>query len=170
VLEVEDIRAGIAYLRERPDVDPDRLGIYGSSLGGAVAIMSGAELPELRAVVADASFASIQWVVDQQFSNLESAPKWLAPAIVALGGWQAGVDPGLMAPVDRVGRISPRPVMIIHGEEDATFLWQNAVLLGGAAQEPKEVWIDPGVGHERLYAHDPAGYAERVTAFFDRWL
>ncbi len=168
--EVRDVRAALGYLQQRPDVDAERIGIYGASLGAAVAIMAAAEIPELKVVVADSSFASVEWLVQQQFEHLEQVPTWLAPAVVAIGGWQAGVDVKEIAPVQRVGRISPRPLMILHGELDETFVAENARLLAAAAGEPTELWIDPGVGHTRLYASDPETYLRRVGGFFDRVL
>jgi dipeptidyl aminopeptidase/acylaminoacyl peptidase len=168
--EVRDVRAALGYLQQRPDVDAERIGIYGASLGAAVAIMAAAEMPELKVVVADSSFASVEWLVRYQFEKLDQAPAWLAPAVVAIGGWQAGVDAREIAPVRRVGRISPRPLMIMHGELDETFVAENARLLAAAAGEPTELWIDPGVGHTRLYAADPETYMRRVRDFFDRVL
>lgn len=88
--EVRDVRAATRYLRRRPDVDPERTGIYGASLGAAVAIMAAAEMPELKAVAADSSFASVEWLVQQQFDRIEQLPAWLAPVVVTMGSWQAG--------------------------------------------------------------------------------
>jgi dipeptidyl aminopeptidase/acylaminoacyl peptidase len=168
--EVRDVRAATDYLKGRPDVDPERIGIYGPSMGAAVAIMAAAEIPELKVVVADSSFASVEWLVGNQFEKLEQVPGWIAPLVVTMGSLQMGVDARRIAPIEQVARISPRPLMIIHGEADETFLVQNATLLAEAAQEPKEVWIDPGVTHARLWASDPQAYVDRVAGFFDRTL
>jgi dipeptidyl aminopeptidase/acylaminoacyl peptidase len=168
--EVRDVRAAVEHLQNRPEIDRERIGVWGASLGGAVAILAGAQLPDLKAVVAQSAFASVEWLVQNQFSNLERMPTWLAPVVVAMGGWQAGVDTREIAPVRQVGRISPRPLMIIHGERDSMFLVQNAALLAEAAGEPKELWILPGLGHTGLYAADPETYGDRVGAFFDRAL
>jgi len=166
VHEVRDVRAALTYLQHRADVDSGRIAIYGASLGGATAIMAGAEIPELRAVASFASFSSIDWVVKNQFSRLESVPQWLAPLVVAMGSWQAGVSARDIAPVRRIARISPRPVMIMHGDMDQIFVLENAQLLYDAAREPKDLWIDRGVGHNgHLGSDDP--YAAPLIRFFD---
>lgn len=168
--EIRDIRTAVNYLKSRPDVDPGRIGVYGASLGGSVAIMSAAEVPELKAVAVDSTFASLAWLVQNQFSKLEGVPTWLGPVVLAMGGLQAGMNPADVAPVDRIGRISPRPVLIMHGELDEKFLPDNAQLLTKAAGKPKQLWVVPGVRHTKLYNTDPAAYVDRVGGFFDHAL
>lgn len=170
VSELHDVRAAVRYLRERPEVDPERIGIYGDSLGAAVAIMAAAELAELKAVVADSGFASVDWLVRHQFNAFVRLPAWLAPLVVGIGSWQAGVDANEIAPVRRIALISPRPILLIHGERDDVFLVQNTLLLAEAARDPKDVWILPNVGHVGAYSSDPRAFIDRVAGFFDRWL
>ncbi len=49
--EVEDFRNAISWLQARGDVDPDRIGIWGMSFGGGVAIMTAAVDRRVKAVV-----------------------------------------------------------------------------------------------------------------------
>jgi pimeloyl-ACP methyl ester carboxylesterase len=47
----DDIRAALAFLRTRPEIDPDALGLIGHSEGALIALMVGATDPALHAVV-----------------------------------------------------------------------------------------------------------------------
>lgn len=47
---IEDAKNGIRFLKEQPEVDPDRIAILGVSLGGFTALMTGAET-DVAAVV-----------------------------------------------------------------------------------------------------------------------
>lgn len=47
----EDIRAGLAYLRTRPEIDSTRLGLAGHSEGALIANLVAAKEPSLRAIV-----------------------------------------------------------------------------------------------------------------------
>ena len=47
----EDARAGLAYLRTRPEIRPDRLGVLGHSEGAVIAPMVAHKEPTLRAIV-----------------------------------------------------------------------------------------------------------------------
>src|SRR5689334_20476883 len=49
--ETLDVAAALRYLRERGDVDMNRIGIMGYSLGAIAAVLAAADLPELRCVV-----------------------------------------------------------------------------------------------------------------------
>lgn len=53
----EDIRAGLAYLRTRPEIRLDRLGVLGHSEGAIIAPMVAEKEPKLRAIVLLAGIA-----------------------------------------------------------------------------------------------------------------
>ena len=53
----EDIRAGLAYLRTRPEIRADRLGVMGHSEGAIIAPMVADKEPTLRAIVLLAGIA-----------------------------------------------------------------------------------------------------------------
>lgn len=50
---VADVQAALTFLGTRPEVDPDRLGIYGTSYGGATVVWVGAIDPRVKCVVRD---------------------------------------------------------------------------------------------------------------------
>ncbi|NOH01281.1 MAG: alpha/beta hydrolase [Chloroflexi bacterium] len=73
-------------------------------------------------------------------------------------------------PVDVIGRISPRPVFIIDGWEGAAAAMNSPYRLYDAANEPKEIWVEEGVPHLGMFAHDPRGYEEKIVEFFNEYL
>jgi fermentation-respiration switch protein FrsA (DUF1100 family) len=62
---------------------------------------------------------------------------------ISSGRW----DPVPMPPADAAARISPAPVLIVHGDQDEFFPVDHAEQLYAGAREPKELWIIPGFGH-----------------------
>lgn len=50
-LMIADVMQGVSYLRQRPDVDPDRIAILGYSLGSFVSALTGAVDTRIHAVV-----------------------------------------------------------------------------------------------------------------------
>jgi len=53
--EADDFRAAVSFLQGEPGVDPERIGIWGSSNGGAVVVMVAALDARVKAVVAQVS-------------------------------------------------------------------------------------------------------------------
>jgi hypothetical protein len=81
---------------------------------------------------------------------------------------QSGAHANDIRPIDVIGQISPRPVLIIDGwnspaKEDA-FVQR----LYEAAREPKEIWMEKGVPHMRMYSTFPQEYTLKVLQFFEK--
>src|SRR4051812_28992839 len=103
-----DIKAAIAFLRERPDVDPARIGGIGLSVGGELMLETASETDALKAVVSEG--AGIRSVREASLSPWNA--KWLA--VPVWGGITAATavfsDDAPPANLnDLVARISPRP-------------------------------------------------------------
>jgi fermentation-respiration switch protein FrsA (DUF1100 family) len=166
-----DLVSAVTYLSGRHDVDSRRIGALGVSLGGATTILAAARDPRIRAVVDDCGFADIQNVVDASFTHFIHLPAFpFAPLTVTLAELRSGVNLSAIRPVDMIGRISPRPILIIHGTADTTITPDNSVRNYAAAGQPKELWLVPGATH--AHSRDVAGaaYVHRVVAFFRRYL
>jgi fermentation-respiration switch protein FrsA (DUF1100 family) len=137
-----DIDAALTALRARPDVDPRRIVLFGQSLGGALAIHYAARGPQrgaLRAVIADSAFADYRAIASERLAT--SAVTWpfqWLPALVVDNDY---------SPLASIGAVSPLPLVLIHGEADAIVPPHHAQRLYEAAQQPKELWLLPAVGH-----------------------
>jgi dipeptidyl aminopeptidase/acylaminoacyl peptidase len=166
VKEVRDIRAAVTFLQQQPEVDPDRVGIYGGSLGGSVALLSAAAVPELHAVVADSTFSSARWVIDHQLNSLLNLPDWFKPLLLTFGSLEAGISPDDAAPATAAAHLGQRPLLVIHGTADSTFDMDNASAIYAAASGPRDLWILDGVEHTGAYDHDRTAFIDRLDAFY----
>jgi uncharacterized protein len=54
--QLEDWRAAIAFARSLPDIDPERVATFGSSLGGGNSLAAGAEDPRVAAIISQVPF------------------------------------------------------------------------------------------------------------------
>jgi fermentation-respiration switch protein FrsA (DUF1100 family) len=68
------------------------------------------------------------------------------------------------------GKIAPRALLLIHGEEDPYTSTEEVRAMFAAADEPKELWVVPFAGHRNVDDVEPEAYKERVIGFFDRCL
>jgi dipeptidyl aminopeptidase/acylaminoacyl peptidase len=159
-------RAAIDFLVQRPEVDPARIAVIGFSMGAAATIQAAAKTPHIAAVVADSSYATFVDAAKYSFSLVTRAPHFpMAPLAIAWARWLVHVDAHELRPVDVVGRIAPRPLLITHGADDEIVPVRHAYTLFKAAEEPKDLWIVPGAHHVGARDTDPEAYFERVEAF-----
>jgi dipeptidyl aminopeptidase/acylaminoacyl peptidase len=169
--EADDVLAAVDYLLARPDVDPQRIGILGGSLGAATAIHAAARSTHLRAVVAESAFTSLEDEVASSFKAFSGLPAFpFAPFTVAFAQWQTGLRISEVRPIDDIPSIAPRPVFIIHGTDDELIPAEQGLRLYEAAGEPKELWMVEMMGHGSALGIFPDEYEKRVIGFFDKAL
>jgi uncharacterized protein len=172
VLERHDLVSAVDYLvNERPEVDPDRIGVYGTSLGGATAILGGALDPRLNAIAAEGAFSDGDSVVDSSFERYIGLPAFpFGPVARSIAEWRAGANLNDARPVDAIVEIQNRPVLLIHGDADVSVPPDHGERILTAGGDNVELWRAPGAGHFDAHQVLQEEYAERLTVFFDRAL
>jgi alpha-beta hydrolase superfamily lysophospholipase len=169
--EMEDLDAWYRYARSRPDVDPLRIGMFGVSMGAALAIEYAARNPQIKALVADCAFSSIEDTVETSvkfFTGLPTFP--FAPMILFWMEREIGVDTQTIDAKRWIGKISPRPVLVMQGGADVVVSPTSGARLFEAAGEPKELWFDPELGHTEFLKMRPREFDVRVSGFFEKHL
>ncbi len=162
-----DIQSAVDYLKTRPDVDPERIGVHGSSLGAASAILAAAEKPEIKGVVAQIPFTSINGILCHSFKEKFGLPCFpFAHVTVWITELRLGVDFDKVAPVEVVGKISPRPILLIDEGLDALFPCNSVETLYEAAGDPRMFWSVPDAKHGKARETAPEEYERRVLAFW----
>jgi fermentation-respiration switch protein FrsA (DUF1100 family) len=138
----EDIDAAMRTLLARTDIEPDRVIVFGQSLGGALAAYYVAHCgfrDHIRALVIDSAFSSYVGIVREKL-----AATWLTWPFQWLPSFT--VDERF-SPLPAMKMISPIPLLIIQGERDSIVPPHHAQRLYDAALEPKQLWIVAGAGH-----------------------
>lgn len=118
---VKDIRRAIDFLVEQRGVDPRRTGIVGVSRGAIVASIAGG--------------------VDRR----------LSPVVMLWGGHYDALENNHLpaaCPANYIGRIAPRPLLMINGTQDSDMIKDRSVdPLFKLAKQPKQIiWTDGGHG------------------------
>jgi len=165
-----DVHGAVDFLVER-GLGP--VGIYGMSMGGAIAILAAAEDPRIVAVIADSPFARLRWAV-QQSAVLRGYPAPFTPIMAFLGCLTTALHLRLRMeafdPIEVIDRIAPRPLLLMHGVEDEIIPVVSAHTLFARAGEPKELWLMDGLQHCRALEEAYDDFQNRMRAFFDQWL
>ena len=189
VREHEDVLSAVAYLKTKRGAA--RVAVVGTSVGAVSSIIAAARSPAIDAVVAEAPGASLDtWVphmlrsriagilsdlyADRGVAHLEwitriEPPDWWITWVVSMLRWRVGAT-AEFEPISIVDRIAPRPLLLLHGDEDLLVPVDISRRLFERAKEPKEIWIVPGGGHTTLYNLRPEQWRFRVIGFLTRYL
>jgi fermentation-respiration switch protein FrsA (DUF1100 family) len=169
--EMADLDAWFQYAKSRPDVDPARIGLFGVSMGGALAIQYASQNPGIKALVADGAFSSIADTVETSVTFFTGLPPFpFAPMILFWMEREIGVDSKTIDAKRWIARISPRPVFLLQGGADEVVSPASGTRLYQAAGQPKELWFDPELGHAQFLKKRPEEFERRVTDFFEKHL
>lgn len=169
--EVHDMEAAYQYLLGRPDVNPERIGELGVSLGGVVVILHAAQNQEIKAVVAESAFASLGDEVATGVKEITGLPSFpFAPMIQWFAEQETGFDADEVAAIEHIGLISPRPVFLLQGGADTVIPSDSGQRLYDAAGEPRELWFEPDLGHSAFSQDLAEEYEDRIISFFDQYL
>lgn len=169
----EDVRAGLAYLRTRPEIRADRLGVLGHSEGAIIAPMVAEKEPTLRAIVLLAGIAqpgrsalyfqmknqiehNTKLTPEMRDAQIAEIPKKI-DALIAADPWMRfflTYDPA--ATMRRV----KTPVLILTGSRDQQAVPEQVALMEAAFKEGgnKDVTarVLPDVNH--LFVQDTDGF------------
>jgi fermentation-respiration switch protein FrsA (DUF1100 family) len=171
LLEADDVRAAFDFVTLQLGVDPNRVGLLGQSMGGATVLLAAAQLPQVKAVAALSAYTSMEDNIKNGVERLAGLPAFpFAPLVIFWGEQEAGMKIGQVRPVDAIAQISPRAVLLVHGDQDSLIPVENAYALYEAASEPKELYIVPGAGHQSFLPIAGQPYADKLTSFFDQYL
>ena len=145
------------------------LGVLGFSVGGSTAIRGAARMPEIQAVIAEGNYANFYDELTAAYAPPLSLQWQVQRLIVFFFRLRTGTDPRLISPVDDLPAISPRLVLLIHGEleaERSRAEWQYE-----SASSPEDsnasLWIVPDAGHGAYRRLHPEQYDARIVNFFD---
>jgi fermentation-respiration switch protein FrsA (DUF1100 family) len=157
---LEDGIMALKWAVERKRTEGGKLVIMGQSLGGAIAplsILDSGLKKEIDLLVIDGSFDSYQEAGRKALSRfwITWPLQWLSYLIVS----------DRKAPEDRLKELSPLPVLVMHGTQDATVAYSLGERVYKHLDDPKEFWSIPGAGHMDAFWAQDGLYRRR---FLDR--
>jgi len=148
----QDALASYDYLIHQRRISPDRLIMFGRSLGSSVAGEVAVQRPTAGLIV-EGSFPSIQAMSDHHYFGL--------PA-----GWVMDLDFNLAQKV----RALHVPLLVIHGERDSIVPMNLGRQVFDAAHEPKRWYVVLGAGHNNVPFVGGDPYFQEIETFIQNVL
>lgn len=165
--EKEDIKAIVSKIKsDRPTL---RLGIWGNSLGGAIALQALAIDPRIDYGIIESTFTDLRSVVKDYQARLMKLPlPFAAEYALERAAVIADFDPDLVQPIQSVRHIH-QPVLIAHGDEDERISFDNGQrLFHNLASSDKEFVPVQGGRHMGMMDVGGEGYKQRLLEFVGR--
>lgn len=147
----EDAVAALDFARARSDIDTGRLLVFGQSLGGMIAIASVGVSPKgVCAVLAEAPFHSYSTLADDRTPG---EGQLVAPDYCA---------------TTHVAKLSPIPLLLIHGTNDKVVPYSHSEMLLAEAGEPKRlVTVEGGEHLDIMTERYGTKYQDMMVDFFE---
>ena len=161
--ESQDVDSAVDFLHRVKDIR--RIGAIGYSVGAVSVILSAARNPHIEAVLAIAPFARVSEVWTSNRPPL--LPSFVLDLMLRLVEWRKGFSRADICPVEVIGRIAPRPLLVIHGKDDRRITEIQVRRLFAAAREPKALWLVDGASHGSIRTPVLDELAPDVIAFLD---
>jgi dipeptidyl aminopeptidase/acylaminoacyl peptidase len=202
--QAADASNAIGYMQSRPEVDPQRIGLFGFSLGAAVAIHTAGVDSRAAAVISQGGWGN----GERKFRLQHVGPDWdrfmkcltdgirmrettgkslmvprydIVPIPPRLRDYLAK-DPSsimefpaetplsmyLFQPEEMIGRISPRPVLLLHGAGDSVTPAGESIELFKRAKTPVELHLVDGADHF-MFAENNQRLVTLVHDWLDRF-
>jgi dipeptidyl aminopeptidase/acylaminoacyl peptidase len=161
-----DDLAGVDTALKAAPIDPNRLGLFGWSYGGYMAMWAETQTTRFKAIVAGAGVVS--W---QSYYGQNKIDQWMLPFF----GASVYDDPAVYAKSSPITFIkaSKTPVLILQGERDeevpapqAFEFWHAMVALG----VPTQLRVYADEGHAPQRAEDQIDILTRMVGWFDKYL
>jgi fermentation-respiration switch protein FrsA (DUF1100 family) len=170
--EQRDLEGALAFLGQQPDVSATPYGVYGISMGGAVALMVAARDERLGAVAADSPYSTLEDSLSRHLTLLYPVlPRvpflWFVVTTYRL---RFGVWPRAVSPQQSAAWLSSRALLLIQGGEDSRMPVEETRRIFAAAGEPKALWVIDGAQHLEGYSLNPQAYQDRLIQFFQAHL
>ena len=147
--EYQDVLAGGRYLRSRPDVDPNRVGIWGLSYGGVLTAQALARNSDVFKAGVDLAGVHL-WG-----SSLDpDAVSFKSSVVGAIDGWRS-------------------PVLLVHGDDDRNVAFQQTTGLVQLLRQRDvhyELIVFPDDTHESMLHGRWLYTLDRMDRFLRRFL
>lgn len=167
-MDPPDVGSALDYLTARPEVDPQKIGIAGCSIGGQISLQSAARYPQIKAIWADGPSGTVT-------ADYGPASNWVT-AIILLSNRLMDFLFTIYLDIDKpqpmttiIGTIDPRPIMLIAGGKERPYTGAEAKYVASffdAAGNNAQLWIIPEATHCDGPLQRPEEYRQRLVDFF----
>jgi len=166
--EKYDVSRVIDYLAARKDIELGKIGLFGTSMGAAIAIQAAAIDKRITAVVSENSFATLRTIFDDYQKRMIKLPfHYLRNLVIAHAELRAKFKARDVSPLEAVQSIRI-PILIVYGTDDHLIKHQYSQMLFEKANQPKDIFPIQGAAHNDTWDIAGKKYEQKLLAFFEQ--
>ena len=164
--EVAQLRAAIDAVANRGDVDVNRFGLWGASMGGYVALAEATSDPRVRSIVVDSAYKSPNDMVALQVNRfgLGSVP-FVAGMSQMIFGWVNSKYRNVQPLDGRIAKLSGVPQLYLESPEEPRLAAATSELFR-ISPEPHELAMLPHGNYGGMADEEKRNYENRIESFF----
>lgn len=165
--EKHDVIKIIDYLISRTDIHPGKIGLFGTSMGAAIAIQAAAIDSRITSVVAENSFANLRSIFDDYQKRIIKLPfHYLRNLVIIRSELMAKFKASDVSPLDAVKNIHI-PILFTYGSNDQLIKHQYSLMLYDAMTGPKDIFPIEHATHNDTWKIGGKTYEKKVVEFFE---
>ncbi|MGB3535761.1 MAG: alpha/beta fold hydrolase [Microcoleaceae cyanobacterium] len=151
----QDAEAAWNYLVNQKEINPEKIFIFGHSLGGAIAINLATKYPQIAGLIVESSFTSMGDMADYQGKYGMFPIHWLLQQ--------------RFASIEKVNQLK-MPILFTHGTADTVVPVEMSEALYAAATEPKQLLIVEEADHNNVRQVGEMQYFNTIQEFIQQTL
>lgn len=164
--EKHDVSTAIDFLMKQRRLKPGAVGLFGTSMGAAIALQAAALDKRIKGVAAEAAFTDLRTIsVDYQRRIAKLPWHFLRNVAMARSQAIAQFKAREVSPLRDVAQLHI-PVLFIHGMDDKFINYAYSKMLYHQANEPKDIFLVPGANHTDIWEISGTLYEKKLLSFF----
>ena len=170
--EYQDVLGAWDWLVTNKGLSPERVGVFGESLGGATSLFAFAAEPRMAALFLESTYADLEQMIAEDIKN-QGFPAFLASSAILMGRVIGHRNLLARDPVEVIRQVGNRPIYVVHSREDTRIpidQAQELVAAARAAGDNVTAWFTDHGEHVQTPAAYPEEFERRLVDFFRRSL
>ena len=163
-----DVLGALDWLVAAKGYTPERVGLFGVSLGGVAALYAFHDEPRIGALCTEGTFANLLATFAYQLTGY-GLPGFMAQPTAATFRLVSGEDIMARSPIEVISSVGDRPVYIVHSRGDRRISISQSHELAAAALDAGvnvQAWFPERSEHLQTPAAYPQEFERRLVEFF----
>jgi esterase/lipase len=163
--QASDLMAAIETVAKQPGVNPNRVGLFGTSLGGYAALVAGELNPKVKALVVDTTYSTPEQMFDSQIEHLLGGSSGLFHLLTEAEFHLASMGGESYSMPANLSKLANTPKLFISGRDNPSLAAMTEALYN-QAPEPKQLLVMEHSESGLAIQAEKSEYEDQVLNFF----